>query len=296
MRMAVSRRPVKSKRGDFARDGFLALKGCVAPSEREAIRSDIDTLLLAPHEPSCSRPNNVLLPLRWCDTTARILLASGRRVQAIRDAVGAIDLRWISGYVSIKEANSGPLAWHQDWWCWDHPVSFRRPAPQVAVLFYLTGTDREHGALRLLPGSHLRSSAIHAGLTAAQAGVVDQLVELGNLAFTDHAEQVTLEAMAGDAVVIDYRLLHGTHANASELRRDCVIVNFAPSWRDLPEDVRAHLISHSALPGPGEATPSWPSWESTLLPRYDGIRRDLRVNRSAPAEFEVSADGRVTRD
>lgn len=294
--MTVNRRPVKLRRKDFARDGFVVLEGWIAPRERETIRLDIDTLLLAPHEPSCSRPNNVLLPLRWNDTTVRSLPASEHRVQAIREAVGASDLRWISGYLSIKEANSGPLWWHQDWWCWDHPVTFCRLAPQVAVLCYLTGTDREHGALRLLPGSHLRSSAIHASLTAAQAAVVDHLVELGSLALTDHAEQVTLEAMAGDAVVIDYRLLHGTHANASELRRDCVILNFAPSWRDLPEDVRAHLISHSALPGPGEATPSWPSWESTLLPRYDGTRRDLRLNRFAPAEFEISADGRVNRE
>lgn len=285
--MAVDRRPVQSRREDFARDGFVVLEGWIAPSERETIRSDIDRLLLAPHVPSCSRPNNVLLPLRWSDTTVQRLLVSDRRVQAIREAVGASDLRWISGYVSIKEANSGPLPWHQDWWCWDHPVSFRRPAPQVAVLCYLTGTDREHGALRLLPGSHLRSSAIHASLAADQGAVEDDLVELGSLALSDHPEQVTLPAVAGDAVVIDYRLLHGTHANASELRRDCVILNFAPSWRDLPEDVRAHLISHSTLPGPGEVTRAWPSWESTLLPRYDGIRRDLRLNRSAPAEFEM---------
>ena len=88
-------------------------------------------------------------------------------------------------------------------------------------------------------------------------------------------------------MAIDYRLLHGTHANTSDLRRDCVILNFAPSWRDLPEEVRAHLIGHSALPGVGEVTQSGWSWERVLLPRYDGTRRDLRLNRCAPAEFEV---------
>jgi len=93
MRMAVNRRPVKSRREHFARDGFVVLEGCIAPSEQETIRSDIDTLLLAPHEPSCSRPNNVLMPLRWSDRTVQSLLASERRVQAIRDAVGASDLR-----------------------------------------------------------------------------------------------------------------------------------------------------------------------------------------------------------
>jgi hypothetical protein len=55
----------------------------------------------------------VLVPLRWNDDVVRCLLGSRRRVQEVRDAVGAGDLRWISGYVSVKEAMSGPLSWHQ---------------------------------------------------------------------------------------------------------------------------------------------------------------------------------------
>jgi len=286
MRMAIDRRPFESGREGFARGGFVVLEGWIATRERETIQSDIDRLLLAPHGPSCSRPNNVLLPLRWSDTTVQRLLVSDRRVQALREAVGASDLRWISGYVSIKEPHSGPLPWDQDWWCWDHPVTFRHSAPQLAVLCYLTATDREHGALRLLPGSHLRSSAIHAYLAAGHSSATDDR-ESAHMGLSDHPEQVTLQAAAGDAVVIDYRLLHGTHANSSALRRDCVILDFAPCWRDLPEDIRAHPISHSALPGPGEMTPSWPSWESSLLPRYRGIRRDLLLSRSAPAQFEI---------
>jgi hypothetical protein len=35
----------------------------------------------------------------------------------------------ISGYLSVKEPRTGALDWHQDWWCWDHPVSFEEPAP-----------------------------------------------------------------------------------------------------------------------------------------------------------------------
>jgi ectoine hydroxylase-related dioxygenase (phytanoyl-CoA dioxygenase family) len=31
----------------------------------------------------------------------------------------------------------------------------------------------------------------------------------------DHLGQVTLEVRAGDAVVVDYRLLHGTQANVT---------------------------------------------------------------------------------
>jgi ectoine hydroxylase-related dioxygenase (phytanoyl-CoA dioxygenase family) len=44
---------------------------------------------------------------------------------------------------------------------------------------------------------------------------------------------------AGDAVVLDYRRLHGTRANASPRRRDALLVTFTPSWRELPNDVVA---------------------------------------------------------
>src|SRR5262245_53273089 len=190
----------------FGRDGFVVLERWISPSEREALQAEIDTLLMAPHESGCARPNNVLLPLRWNDTTVRRLLESEHRVQVIRDAVGATDLRWISGYASIKNRQSGPLWWHQDWWCWDHPVSFRLRASQVAVLCYLTPTDRERGALRLLPGSHRRSVPIHASLAAEQSSTPDDILDPGGVAWSDQPGQVTVEARPGDAVAMDYRL------------------------------------------------------------------------------------------
>jgi ectoine hydroxylase-related dioxygenase (phytanoyl-CoA dioxygenase family) len=286
-RMHEEQRPAESRPEKFARDGFVVLEGWITPSEVNTIRSFIESVLRSSYEASCSRPNNLLVPLRWSDATVQKLLASEHRVEVLREALCADDLRWISGYLSIKEPHSGPLEWHQDWWCWDHPVSFQRPAPQVAVLCYLTDTDPKHGALRLLSGSHLRSFAIHASLVAHSDGGGDESVALENPASDEQPEQVTLSAELGDTVVIDYRLVHGTHANDSDLPRDCVILNFAPSWRALPDDVRAHLIRHPSLPGGGELTSRGSSWTTALLPRYEGMPRDLPLNRCAPAEFQI---------
>lgn len=189
----------------------------------------------------------------------RRALGSRSRVDAVVESVGATDLRWISGYVSVKEAHSPPLAWHRDWWCWDHPASFR-PAPvQVAALCYLGDTDERNGALRIVPGSHRP--------------------------LRDLPQQVTLGVRAGDAVVIDYRVLHGTHGNATGERRDCVLLSFAPDWRSLPDDIRSHLIQHPALPQPGELA-SAPN--RSLLPKYLGTRRSLALNWVPPAAFAVA--------
>jgi len=269
---------------EFRQSGFAVLRGLVDDEESARLRSEVDAALRRPRDPSCARPNNTLVPLRWCDAIADMLLTSERRMDAIRRAVGAADLRWISGYVSVKDARSAPLWWHQDWWCWDHAVSLRRQAPQVAVLFYLTDADSRNGALRVVPGSHHRSLPIHA--TLHDLGADDKPLDPNHPAFGGHPEQVTLDVEAGDAVVMDYRLLHGTHANASDQRRDGIIMSFTPGWRDLPEDIRAHLISHCAQPLAGEITRATPSW-GNLLPVFDGARRDLTLNRVAPAHFEA---------
>ena len=197
----------------------------------------------------------------------------------IAEAVIARDLRWISGYVSVKAPHSGPVWWHQDWWCWAHPISFHPEPAQVALLCYLIDTTVENGALRILPGTHHRSIGLHSALGEAEASTVDS----ANLAARDQPEQVTLELSAGDAVVIDYRLLHGTHPNESDVRRNCLLLNFAPSWRDLPLEIRGHLIRHPALPD--EAERSCAGAELPFLPTFNGVPRDLELSRFAPTSF-----------
>jgi ectoine hydroxylase-related dioxygenase (phytanoyl-CoA dioxygenase family) len=106
----------------------------------------------------------------------------------------------------------------------------------------------------------------------------------------DHPDQVTLDVERGDAVITDYRLLHGTHPNTSVERRDCLLLTFAPSWRRLPADIRAHLVRHPALPTAEERKLPG-AWPVELLPTYAGQPRDLRLNRVAPSEFDMLAHG-----
>jgi hypothetical protein len=283
---AHGRFPRPPQPSHFIRDGFTVLYRFLDEIEVKDARVAVEEVVAAPRLcGACTRPHNTLLPLRWNDSVVRLVLASSARVRALAEAVGAVDPKWISGYVSIKEPRSPALWWHQDWWCWDHPVSFRRPAPQIAVLCYLTATDVGSGALRVLPGSHHRSLPIHALLPERHAESADAL-EVGHPAMTDQPGQVTLSLAAGDAVVIDYRLLHGTHGNDRDMRRDCILLSFAPSWRDLPADIRGHLIQHPAQPGAGEH-PSAGGWEDELLPRFDGVPKSLPLNRKPPPVFEA---------
>jgi hypothetical protein len=248
-------------RASVIADGYARLDGFLAPPGVAAARRAVDDVLSRPEVPGCEREHNRLAPLRWDDPVVELVLGDPGRRAAIARATGADDLRWISGYVSTKEPAADALDWHRDWWCWEHPVSLRRAAVQVALLVYLGDTEERTGALRVIPGSH------HA---SAPTG------------------EVTLAARAGDAVALDYRLLHGTHPNAAPARRDAVLLSFTPSWRGLPRDIRAHLIQHLALPDPGERVPRT-GWHEELLPRLDGPRADLALSREAPAQFAVRA-------
>jgi ectoine hydroxylase-related dioxygenase (phytanoyl-CoA dioxygenase family) len=274
----------------LTRDGFAVLERFVAPHEVAALRAEVDAVLSAPLAPGCERPHNTLAPLRWDDPIVERVLSAPARMRALAHAVAGRDLRWISGYVSVKDARSGPLWWHQDWWCWEHPVTYRRAAAQVAVLCYLSDTDADRGALRVLPGSHRRSTPLHAALPEAHARPAGDL-HPDHEAVADHPGQVTLALGAGDAVVIDYRLLHATHANRGDVRRDCVLLSFVPSWRDLPEDVRAHLIRHPAQPADRDRERE----RGALLPEFAGTPRDLPLDRVPPERFAIGAEAQWRR-
>jgi ectoine hydroxylase-related dioxygenase (phytanoyl-CoA dioxygenase family) len=270
---------------DYRFDGFARLEAFVDKTELEEIQLLVKSTLTAPSQSACTRPHNTLVPLRWNDATISLLLGSQRRVQVLIDALHAYDLKWISGYVSVKEPHSPPLWWHQDWWCWDHPATYRPAALQIALLCYLADTTAENGALRVLPGSHLKSRPIHAVLPEAD-GVTAEQLDLEHPAFRDVPGQVTLCLRAGDAVAIDYRLLHGTHGNRCDSRRDCILLSFTPYWKTLPTDIKAHLIAHPAQPTETETTNVAPALRS-LLPSFSGIRRDLPLTRNAPSGFEI---------
>ena len=270
---------------NFLKQGYDVLPAFIEAHELASLQYDVDKIASSVPDPVMTRPGNHLFPLRWNDPIVARLLNSPRRRALLHNVLQASDLRWLSAYVSTKDGRTPALWWHQDWWCWDHPISFARAPAQVAVLYYLSDTDEANGALRLLPGSHCTSTPLHAALPEAH-GHDANAVPAGHPAMCDAEGQVTIAAQAGDAVLIDYRLLHGTHANMSAVRRDCILLSFIPAWRGLPVEILAHLILHPALPGEGEVSAA--CGYDDLLPRFDGAPKSLPINRVPPPSFSAT--------
>jgi phytanoyl-CoA dioxygenase PhyH len=269
---------------DVLTQGYGVLPAFAETHELAPLRDAVDAIASHAPDPVMARPGNHLFPLRWNDAVVARFLAPPRRRKLLQNILRASDLRFLSAYISTKDPRTPALWWHQDWWAWDHPISFRRAPAQVALLCYLSDTSHESGALRVLPGSHVRSTGIHALLPEAHGADAND-VGAAHPAMCDTDGQVTLEVKAGDAVLLDYRLLHGTHANLSARRRDCVLLSFIPGWRELPDDILAHLIMHPALPGATEDTHGCDYRD--LIPAFDGVPASLPINRIPPAQFQA---------
>ncbi|MET0308808.1 MAG: phytanoyl-CoA dioxygenase family protein, partial [Sphingomonas sp.] len=175
-------------------------------------------------------------------------------------------------------ASSPALGWHQDWWCWDHPISARTAPAQIALLCYLDLTSTHNGALRLLPGSHRSRLPLHTLLPDLSETPLSE----DHAAMCDQPGQRSFIAASGDAIAIDYRLLHGTHANRTAAPRDALLLSFVPDWAGLPKEIRGHLISHHALPSRHEGEDSRACGYAGLLPTYSGPRKDLPLRRRPP--------------
>jgi len=269
----------------FTAEGYLVLKQLISPTEISMIQQEADRVLTQERLSACVRPNNTLTPLRWNDRLVDLFLGSGERLKRLAVGTGGASLKWISAYISSKDPGTGPLWWHQDWWCWHHDQSFKKEATQVAVLCYLQPTTEDSGALRVIPGSHHRHIPLHEQLPRAHDHDLD--LDSGHPAMADHPDQLTLNLEAGDAVVIDYRLLHGTHANIGANRRDCLMLTFTPDWDRLPSDIQGHLSRNFALPQPGESIEAI-SYDPGLLPDFDALAFDLEIDRVPPSYFTVS--------
>lgn len=268
----------------FAEAGYHILPGLLDGAELNALRSLTAAHADGPADQGMRRPGNDLYPLRWNDRIVATVLASERRLDRLRAALGVRRLRWLSAYVSSKPASSAELAWHQDWWCWDDPVSLRMLAPQVALLCYLSDCDETSGALRVLPGSHARSIDLHAYLPEAHSDA-GQSLSPGHPALQHHPRQVTARVAAGDAVLIDYRLLHGTHRNDAAQRRDCVLLSFLPDPDLLPPYIRSHLAMHPALPMEDERAAAGSVGYCDHIARFADEPRSLTINRVPPLAF-----------
>ena len=223
------------------------------------------------------------------------LIAWPKALAALEQA-GLGGARFSSGYVISKPADGPPLFWHQDWWGWDHPSSYRGTVQQVFLMYYLTDTDIENGCLRVLPGSHRRRHTMHALLASAHAERLATAADPGDPAFAAAGDERAVPVAAGDLVIGDARLLHGAYANRSAAERPLITLWYHPHFQRQPAAIRARVarILHrdgvDTDPGGGE-TPFPEGWPAASRARIAPLLADYQ-GRAAPLAWNRHPDPR----
>ncbi|MAF09855.1 phytanoyl-CoA dioxygenase [Candidatus Poribacteria bacterium] len=201
-------------------------------------------------------------------------------LRALRD-LGFDRPAWSSGFIISKPPGGPPLFWHQDWWGWESPHSYGPAPQQFFLMYYLVDTTPENGCLRVVPGSHLSRHPLHDVVPDAHTDALRRIDDAGHPADAEAEGEVDLCVKAGDLVIGDSRILHATHANASDHRRTVITLWYHPVFHELPEPMRA------ALAKPNPHRDAWPGSAreriAALIPTYDGDAEPLVWNRT-PSE------------
>lgn len=242
MTTATLPRPAPASLADqLDRDGFVRIPQLLDPLL-------VDTLLLRAHarlfrESAEAREkvksNGSLCHLSDSPEFADIIGHQGL-IDTLRD-LGASDPRWTGGFLISKPAGGPPLFWHQDWWGWTEPESYRARPQQWFAMIYLTDTTPENGCLRVIPGTHRADHPLH-HLEAAHSAELQGYRNPDNPAFAQHPDEVAVPVKAGDVLVGDARLIHSAYGNATAHERPLLTLWYMPHWNTMSPGMQARAM------------------------------------------------------
>ena len=160
------------------------------------------------------------------------LVRHDRILDAVEDLIGPDILCWGTSFFIKEPRNTAYVSWHQDSTYWG-----LEPADIVTAWVALSDSTTENGAMRVIPGSHLRDQIPHRDTFAP-----DNLLSRGQeiMVALDDREAATLELAAGEMSLHHVRLIHGSEPNPSGQRRIGFAIRYIPTY------VRQVAGSHDA--------------------------------------------------
>lgn len=245
----------------FACDGYVVLRAMLGPEQVQRLRR-------------CVMPE--LQKLSWANPTVTNTIGASWDVAPLAELfvlpdllatfedIGLDEVAYFSSVLVFKVPGEARRPWHQDWWAYGQHTDPKRP-PQVGVFWYLVDTT-ESGCLIVDPGSHVPGKMINA------RKLIDPSAPL--------AHERRIPVSAGDAVVIDARVLHAADANRSNEIRPLIAVWYATFLSRQSEAVQATVA---------RSQHGMPALMAPVRCRYSGSAAPLnRVNYCPPIEYLYS--------
>lgn len=203
----------------FRRNGYYFPVRVISVAEAEDYRHKLEDFEfehgLIMKTPYRTKPHMVF---RWVNG----LIRNPRILDAVEDLLGPNLLVWGTSFF-IKEPNDPAyVSWHQDstYWGLSHPDI-------VTAWVALSVSDLPNGAMRVVPGTHLRDQMPHRDTFAANNLLTrgqEVAVEVGG----DKAVDLTLEP--GEMSLHHVRIVHGSEPNRAPYRRIGLAIRYVPTY------------------------------------------------------------------
>jgi non-haem Fe2+, alpha-ketoglutarate-dependent halogenase len=220
----------------FTENGFIGPFDLYSEEEAPLVWSqamiEMDTSANKPHNATAVNGDRHL----DCDTLSRSI-AQPAIVHKLQSLMGDDILCWKT-HIFEKEPGSSGTGWHQ-------VDAFTAVTQELFVWTAFSETDKEHGCLRFLPGSHKQSYNVenksHNGYDYAE-------LKLDEDWDPNSHEIVDMELKPGQFVIFLDKCVHASHPNTSATRRVGLVSRYvSPSVR-----VYEHIDYHGSVMVSGE--------------------------------------------
>ena len=228
-------------REQLLRDGYCVLEQILSPEMLERVRVASDDLIAAQPDEHFDRYKSTGSMISVYDDPFFTELVAYQPALDALDSLGLPDSRWTSGFVISKPAHSPPLFWHQDWWAWNDPVSYTDLPLQLFLMYYLVDTSIENGCLRVIEGSHRKRHPIHDAVHTTHSEELGRASDPTNPAYQPMPEDKAVPVRAGDLVIGDARLLHGSFPNRTGERRTVITLWYHPNFDISPPPIQSSV-------------------------------------------------------
>ena len=206
----------------FDRDGFFVFPDAFSKSELDTVTSKIDPLELAAEAYLRTRENGQLF-ISKADAITFVphIVTKSESVKAFachpvlakiaRDLLGGNTRLYWDQSVYKKPGNPRSFPYHQD-----NGYVFIEPQVYLTCWIPLVDVDENNGCPWVVPGLHRHGTLAH------------ETTELGYEIFTEHEDEISVPAKAGDIVVFSSLTPHRTGPNLTSGTRKAYILQYAP--------------------------------------------------------------------
>ena len=265
-------------RGRIVKDGYVVFKNVFSKDDLDPIRKiSLDAIKKQPKEHREKNRSQGSLNL-IADYPKFADLIGHEKLKDLMQKLECEDPKFNSGYIISKPKGGPALFWHQDWWAWQHKISYTEEIAQFFAMIYLQDTDQENGCLRVLPGTH-RNPQILQKHKNAHSDSISRVENPEDPIYQATQGEIEIPVSYGDVIIGDARLVHGALPNKTENERLLITLWFHPNYERLPEEIKARICESFQRRG----VDTDPSGKSSLTPEKWPTVEKIKISHLFPS-------------